>query len=270
MNRTALSAPPARAGLARHSIGILLKALEAGKVLAAAAARVSIGHLAALLVAAAHTGCGGTGEHFPLDPGINWLYEIDVRTMDGEFAKRYPVRTGSPTRFRDEAVYPQVTLAGERTYYARRDDGIWRVARQARASNAPVPYLQPSLVLPATLDGDVEWQGRTVTRVLEHTGPPQETLFQIREVVPMRYRLTVEDSPVEVPAGTFSDCVKVVGEGTVNADVGNYIGRTTIRVETTDWYAPGVGLVRAERTETTTSEAIDFGRMVMELATLTR
>lgn len=270
MNRTAHRSPPARAILTRHNIEILLNALDAWKARPGLAPRVRVGRWAAPLLAAALSGCGGPEAHFPLEPGISWLYEVDVRTMDGEFTKRYPVRSGRPTRLGAEAVYPRVALSGERTYYARRDDGIWRVARQVRQSEAPAPYLRPALVLPATLDADVEWQGQTVTRVLEHTGPPQETLFQIREVVPMRYRLAAEAEPVAVPAGTFSDCVKVIGEGSLNADVGNYIGRTTIRVETTDWYAPGVGLVRAERTETTTSEAIDFGRMVMELASLTR
>jgi hypothetical protein len=51
----------------------------------------------------------------------------------------------------------------------------------------------------------------------------------------------------------------------VRADVGNYIGRTTIEVRTTDWFAPAVGLVLSERVERTGASALDFGRVTLTL-----
>lgn len=226
--------------------------------------------LALVVAALALGGCGLSEEPFPLRKGMHWLYLVEVQTMDGTFDQRYPVRTGAEREFGEETVYPHVSLLGSRTFYTRRDDGIWRVARQDAPTEPIVPLLEPALVLPAGVADARAWRGRTITRVLEHTGPPQETLFQIREVVPMRYQVAPEREAVTVPAGTFERCVKVVGHGTLNADVGNYIGRTTIEVKTTDWYAPGIGLVRAERTETTTAQAIDYGRMTMELAAVSR
>ena len=103
------------------------------------------------------------------------------------------------------------------------------------------------------------------TAVLENTGPPWETLFRIRVPVTMHYRVAELGQSVETPAGRFSDCALVVGQGSANADVGNYIGRTSIEVSSRAWYARGVGLVRLERDETTTADAISAGHITMEL-----
>ena len=73
---------------------------------------------------------------------------------------------------------------------------------------------------------------------------------------------------VVVPAGRFDECLLVSGHGTTTADVGNYLGRTEIKVSTEDWFAPGVGLVKSIRTELTSSDALNFGRLSMELRAL--
>lgn len=212
------------------------------------------------------SGCDSGGAVFPLEAGHTWLFRGHAVTMDGKFERLYPVRSAPPTMFGDEQVFPQVTLDGRRYFYAAREDGIWRVARQWGQDKPVVPYLKPGLVLPTT-DGVTEWQGQTVTQVLEITGPPQETLFKVREVVPMRYRVGGRNLSVDTLAGNFSGCVRVDGTGRLHTDVGNYIGKVGIEVETHEWYAPGVGLVKTERTERTTSDAIRYGYMVLSLAT---
>ncbi len=50
-----------------------------------------------------------------------------------------------------------------------------------------------------------------------------------------------------------------------NADVGNTIGRTNIEVMRKKWFAPHIGLVRLERTEHSTSDALNYGALRMEL-----
>jgi hypothetical protein len=54
-------------------------------------------------------------------------------------------------------------------------------------------------------------------------------------------------------------------QGSEFKDAGNYIGRTIVRVNETSWYAPGVGLVKSIREETTESQALDKGQLIIEL-----
>lgn len=71
-----------------------------------------------------------------------------------------------------------------------------------------------------------------------------------------------------VPPGRFDECFLVSGHGTTTTDVGNYIGRAEIEISTEDWFAPGVGLVKSIRTERTSLDALNFGRLSMELRAL--
>lgn len=216
------------------------------------------------------SGCGsGSGDYFPFDTGRSWLYSGTLTTMDGAFGRLYPVQAGAPETFVGETVYPQTILAGRRYLYAQREDGIWRVARQWGARKELVPYLKPELVLPDE-DAPQSWQSQTITQVLEVTGPPQETLFKVRETVPMTYTLAERDARIQTEAGNFSGCIRVEGRGRIHTDVGNYIGKVRIEVESNAWYAPDVGLVRIERTERTSSKAIEYGHLALELVSFSR
>lgn len=217
-------------------------------------------------------GCGSgssSGDYFPFEAGRSWLYSGTLTTMDGAFGRLYPVQAGAPETFIGETVYPQTILAGRRYLYAQREDGIWRVARQWGARKELVPYLKPELVLPDE-DAPQSWQSQTITQVLEVTGPPQETLFKVRETVPMTYTLAERDARIQTEAGNFSGCIRVEGRGRIHTDVGNYIGKVRIEVESNAWYAPDVGLVRIERTERTSSKAIEYGHLALELVSFSR
>jgi len=81
----------------------------------------------------------------------------------------------------------------------------------------------------------------------------------------MTYRVEALNASVSTPAGEFSDCVIVSGYGKTSANVGNYIGVADIEVSSREWFAPGVGLVRMERQESTTAEALAGGSLTMVL-----
>ncbi|MDX1519073.1 MAG: hypothetical protein R3318_03045, partial [Gammaproteobacteria bacterium] len=70
---------------------------------------------------------------------------------------------------------------------------------------------------------------------------------------------------VKVPAGTFRNCMRIRTEGKAFVDAGNYVGNTVVGVDETSWYAPGVGLVKTVRKETTTKKALDYGEIILEL-----
>jgi hypothetical protein len=70
---------------------------------------------------------------------------------------------------------------------------------------------------------------------------------------------------VKVPAGAFENCMRVVMSGNAFVDAGNYVGKTIVRVTETNWYAPGVGLVKSVREESTKHRALDKGGIILEL-----
>lgn len=218
--------------------------------------------LAALAVVLGACGNERPANYFPLDPGRHWQYRVERTTMDGTRELRHAVATRAAP---PDYAGIRETLGGALYYYVRDDEGLWRVAPDRQAATGSRTATGPELVLPATPDVGRAWQGKTTTAVLENTGPPWETLFRIAVPVAMNFRITATDAVVDTPAGRFEHCLEVVGEGRTNTDAGNYIGRTVIEVRSTEWYAPGVGLVRLEREERTAAEALDHGRLVMAL-----
>ena len=105
-----------------------------------------------------------------------------------------------------------------------------------------------------------------MTRLLKKTGPPQKTVFEIFAKVLMEAKIESLNEVINVPAGQFNNCMKITMTGSSFKDAGNYVGLTLVNVEQTSWYAPGVGLIKMERVETTKSDALDRGTLLIELA----
>ncbi|MGR8918292.1 MAG: TapB family protein [Gammaproteobacteria bacterium] len=216
--------------------------------------------LLALAACLAACGDGGVGSpYFPLEPGRNWQYRVVRTTMDGTTELRHAIRTVAPPQGFAAA---RKTLDGRVLLYTVDAAGVHRIEPQAEQGSAA---WRRSMVLPHEIAADTTWQAPGRTAVLENTGPPWETLFRINVELDMSYRVEALAASVDTPAGRFEDCLVVRGRGRTNADVGNYIGHTEIEVESREWYAPGVGLVRMERRETTGASALDRGSVSMEL-----
>lgn len=115
-----------------------------------------------------------------------------------------------------------------------------------------------------------KWGGKGRTITLERRTPPEESLTKIDVEMDMEYTITDIDAVVTVPAGSFAHCVLVRGAGAASRDVGYYIGRTNLRIESAEWYAPDVGLVKAVRTETTTDGSIPRGEYTLLLTAYRR
>lgn len=216
--------------------------------------------IAAVLVGVCGIGCSGDvpgSRFFPLVPGQSWQYQVQRTTMDGVVQMRH-ILTTLPTPAADSAVTAiRESIAGHRYAYLINESGTFRVSEDAEA--------KPEMVLPHTLEADTHWRSVTHTSVLENSGAPWESLFRIEQEIEMTYRVEALNASVSTPAGEFSDCVIVSGYGKTSANVGNYIGVADIEVNSREWFAPGVGLVRMERQESTTAEALAGGSLTMVL-----
>jgi hypothetical protein len=126
----------------------------------------------------------------------------------------------------------------------------------------------PQKVLPGTLVVGATWKGDTRTRVLEVTSHAAGALYKIEADVPLVYTVEGLAETVRVPAGEFRGCLRIRATGRTLAEVRKQVGLAEIQIDQVEWYARGVGLVRTERRETTSSSALPSGTLVVELETL--
>jgi hypothetical protein len=214
--------------------------------------------------------CGApTNAYFPLEEGLQWRYDIDVITMDGPQKKKFLVSNIGPAKHQGQTLSVRASADGGFTYYRIGPTGVLRIGESGPDSPMDL-YAAPRLVMPAKVDQTAAWTDTEFTVTLEHTGPPEHSLNRITVPVNLQYKIEATDAEVTVPAGTFRNCLRIKGVGTTSKNVGFYVGQTDIRVENTEWYAPGTGLVKAVRIETTTSKVLPRGSYELNLTSFTR
>ncbi len=93
------------------------------------------------------------------------------------------------------------------------------------------------------MDWDVFYLTEDGARITNPLGPPDLGIGQSAPI-DIAFRMDGTREPVTVPAGEFPRALKVSHDFTVSATWGSFGGHLTI--ETTQWYEPYVGLVRAQ------------------------
>ena len=192
-------------------------------------------------------------DFFPLTPSSRWEYRVSRRT------------DGAPLRFvatvqPDEFMGPHghgCRVVDER-YGDRPADGtvadrvLHRGRLPASRDVARVPRriargqriaLRRAQFLPLNLAGPR--RGRDAPT---RTSSPDGSGFEVRQL----HQVYVQKEPVEVPAGRFERCARVETTAIHSATGpdGSAVG-TRVVYYYSDWYAPGVGLVRTEQRSAT-------------------
>ena len=206
--------------------------------------------------------------YFPLDKGWQWIYSIDVKAMDKRWVTKFVVENLGSTELWGQKVSARRALDGTTYYYREDANGVLRIGENLPDKPARL-YMTPILVLPnPALLSSPPWSDREYTAVLRRAGSPKaaELVTKIKAQLQMNYVIKSVNDEVEVPAGRFEHCLRVRGTGVTAIDLGLNLGPTTVKVGFTEWYARGVGLVKAERKETTNSPVVPPGeyRMVLE------
>nr|CAA6830832.1 MAG: Unknown protein [uncultured Thiotrichaceae bacterium] len=113
---------------------------------------------------------------------------------------------------------------------------------------------------------DRRWSSKTVRYIIHRIGPSTITSANrpTQDFV-MSYRIASRDETVSVPAGTFEDCLLVEGEATLTMFADPLTGYQDVPIKTREWYAPGVGLVKLERSEVLDTRIYKGGSYLFEL-----
>ena len=224
-----------------------------------------------LLVAlVAHiAGCtNGGSDYYPLEAGRWWQYETATTILEETARQKFVVSNLGEATVGGRDIAAQRVQAKHLRYYERRPDGIFRVGKRSPSSPKLTPDDPPLMVVPAASTGpDTEpFPIPSGLRLIESkTFARTDQLRPRRLPVALTGRVVERDAVVTVPAGRFVGClvIEATGERFVPADRGNTTARVEVRQR--DWFAPGVGLVRVERTERSDSPFLKAGRYLREL-----
>lgn len=212
------------------------------------------------------TGCSrAPDDYYPLAGGKYWLYAMTYHNMDGNFKGIYAAENLGRNNEDDQDTYVRRLLDGSSDFLRIDEQGISLTARETTDGEHTrrVDLNHPVFKFPLIIGK--QWQDTTISRVLFKTGPPQKTEFRISAQIPVTARIESMTDEISVPAGTFAGCMRIALKGNAFINAGNYVGLTIVNIEQTDWYAPGVGLVKSVRKESTASKALDRGEITLEL-----
>lgn len=222
-------------------------------------------HLLAAL-AVSLSSCGkGEKSYFPLDEGWNWEYRVTSDTKAGHIeVYTYFVTNLAPVDLGGHRVVPRLSADGGMTFYGETPEGvIWFGEKTPGKEFASAPQRR-TVIANFPNSG---WESRERTRLLRTVAHGNRV---VNIPVTIGYGIKSEHDSVSVPAGHFEDCLKVSGEGRARFDGGSVFGMVDILIETTDWYAPGVGLVKSVRREKASKNLFTYGNYAMELESFSR
>jgi hypothetical protein len=169
--------------------------------------------------------------YYPLAQGRTWTYQVSFKLQTlfgGEQSGTLALANLAPRQLDGKSVTPQkmeMQIGGsshyEFQYMVDDSSGVYEFAEQDSGDVEPKVKSVPEYTLKEPVKAGTSWSA-TVTSL---SGPS----------VPGEATIESTDEAVDVPAGSFKDCVKVHIVGTAKGATGN---------EEYEWFAPSVGLVK--------------------------
>ncbi len=212
-------------------------------------------------------GCGNDSrEYYPLEAGRWWQYATEVTVLDEPRLQKSIITNFANGQLEGQPVTVRRIQAGELHYLARGDGGVRRLARRLPGALELTPEEPPVPLFPRDPAGTEPWTVKSRLSLIESRTFARADRVRVRRIsVELTAEVGALDAQVRVPAGSFDDCVLITSRGSafVKTDRGNAVAE--VFVEQKDWFAPGVGLVRSERSETTESVFLKPGFFVQEL-----
>lgn len=232
--------------------------------------RVVCGALASIILALVLSACRASGEnanYFPLDSGWSWQYRVtlDIKNV-GKETTAIVVANGSSLTEGNQKVFPRIYQDGHRYDYVSHDKGVLLVSDRVSA-NQVRPAEAEQYVLKYPLAAGTSWPVVSQTYLLRRQIFSPTAVIMVPITVPIEVTYTIEatDDVVRVPAGVFRNCLRIRGAAASVRDLGERIGDAEVRVDATEWFAPGVGLVKMVRKEDSRPESPASGSMSIEL-----
>jgi hypothetical protein len=203
-------------------------------------------------------GCSSEDQsYFPLTEGHWREYQETLVIRDETQSRRRIVSNLAPVMNAGQKLFVQEFQGEGRQYFSVREEGVFREDPEGNKFE---------LILPLSPNKDDHWSLASRLGVIEsRTFARRDRILTKAIPITLTYSVISSDEEVVVPAGRFKNCLKVKGTGftTVRVDRGN--GTAEVKIESFDWYASGIGLIKTERTERSDSSFLKTGFYTLEL-----
>lgn len=194
-----------------------------------------------------------SADYFPLTPSSHWEYLVTRHTPAAPLRFDASVRmnefmgpNGHACRIVDERYGDRPSDAPTPIVYCTEGGFLHRVmSLEYRGEALEDTGLRSSELkfLPIDLGAATSWEGRTNAYQLSDGSG-----FEVRQL----HQVSVQNEPIDVPAGRFTHCARVETTAIHSATSpdGTAVGPRIVYYYS-DWYAAGVGLVRTEQRSAT-------------------
>ncbi|MDC3091841.1 hypothetical protein OA848_05595 [Rickettsiales bacterium] len=115
-------------------------------------------------------------------------------------------------------------------------------------------YEKGHYVIKFPIEVGTSWLVNDKTRLKMTIG--YDKVFETWIPFKLKNKIISVNESVRINNKIFNNCIKVVGKGNTSYNAGPPLGDINIVIENTDWYAPGVGLVKTVRSEKSDSETM--------------
>jgi hypothetical protein len=203
---------------------------------------------------------------FPLAKGHRWAYELSTEWENNvvEHEPRVIETLGDDTLDTGRAWRRRSDSGIE--YWLRSDaSGIYRVASKSELDAAPLPDKEPRFVLKAPVAVGTTWRASTTAYLLQRRQEFPREIRHSHPAVTMNYTIEALGERLATRAGQFENCVRVKGVAALRLFADPVVGWKDMVLTTTEWYCPGVGLVKLLREEPAESTFLTGGKLTMEL-----
>lgn len=218
-----------------------------------------------LLLLLSVAGCGERPQgYFPMQEGLAWAYRVTTERRGRVETDEYAVRNLDSRSIGNRVELTRRTSDGTDYFLVEDRSGIYRTGKRLVVETGPTPDQTPRYVLRYPLKPGTEWIASTHAYVLRRLHPYEDSLRRGTRL-DLSYQIVSLDETVDVPAGRFDNCLLVKGRGNMTIYSDAVLGFTEIPIETREWYAPNVGLVRLERIETLETQVFSGGVRRFEL-----
>lgn len=225
-----------------------------------------LGAALGLLLCAA--GCSRTAapDYFPLGKGDRWTYAVTETNPLGTVERPMTIEDAGTADFEGLRHWRRRTSEGSEYWLRTEGPDLLRVATRTAVEFVPRADPISLKIMPIKPAVNDRWAIATVPYILERAVPFRERFTHDESLrIELQMHVASLDETVTVPAGTFEHCLRIDGETTLNILADARLGASEVPVTQSEWYAPGIGLVKLVRTETLDTANIVGGTVTMEL-----